>query len=108
MSAMVLGEKVSKSGKVSYASIKERVEILKGPIDEFFVITNISSLRDDAMIEAINKSKKFGMMAFDEAHRGSRQSQMGTNLLKLKADYKVAATGTIIVNNPQSAFVPLV
>lgn len=108
MSAMVLGEKISRNGKVSYATIKERVEILKGPIEEFFVITNISALRDDAMIEAINKSGKFGMMAFDEAHRGSRQSQMGANLLKLKADYKVAATGTIITNNPQSAFVPLV
>ena len=107
-SAVVLGEKIAKSGRIYYKSMKERVEILKNPIDEFFVITNIESLQNEAIVEAINKSGKFGMMAFDEAHRGSRSSQMGTNLMKLKAPYKVAATGTIIVNNPQSAFVPLV
>ena len=106
-SVMVLGEKTAKSGKVSYKSMKERLEILKNPIEEFFVVTNIESLQDDAIVEAINKSGKFGMIAFDEAHRGSRESKMGTNLLKLKAPYKVAATGTPIVNNPQSAFVPL-
>lgn len=107
-SVTVLGEKISKSGRIYYKSMRERVEILKNPIDEFFVVTNIESLQNDAIVEALNKSGKFGMIAFDEAHRGSRSSKMGENLMKLKAPYKVAATGTIIVNNPQSAFVPLV
>ena len=104
---MVLGRKESKSGKISYASIKERIEILKKPIDEFFVVMNISALRDPAIVKAINKSKQFGMIAFDEAHRGSRKSQMGNNLMDLEAKYKIAATGTPFLNNPLSIFVPL-
>ena len=106
-SVMVLGRKESKSGKISYASIKERIEILKKPIDEFFVVMNISALRDPAIVKAINKSKQFGMIAFDEAHRGSRKSQMGNNLMDLEAKYKIAATGTPFLNNPLSIFVPL-
>ena len=103
----VLGEKVTKSGRISYKTMKERLEILKNPIEEFFVVTNIETLQDDRIVEVINKSGKFGMIAFDEAHRGSNSSKMGENMKKLAAEFKVAATGTIIVNNPQSAFVPL-
>lgn len=37
----------------------------------------------------------------------TKTSQQGTNLLKLDAPFKVAATGTLITNNPLSAYVPL-
>jgi SNF2 family DNA or RNA helicase len=48
------------------------------------------------------------MIAFDEAHKAAtKTSQQGTNLLKLDAPFKVAATGTLITNNPLSAYVPL-
>jgi SNF2 family DNA or RNA helicase len=87
----------------------KRAEQLKNPIEEFFVITNLESLRDDRIIEAFKKSSnKFGMIAFDEAHKAAtKTSQQGTNLLKLEAPFKVAATGTLITNNPLSAYVPL-
>jgi SNF2 family DNA or RNA helicase len=87
----------------------KRAAQLKDPIDEFFVITNLESLRDDRIIEAFKKSSnKFGMIAFDEAHKAAtKTSQQGTNLLKLEAPFKVAATGTLITNNPLSAYVPL-
>jgi SNF2 family DNA or RNA helicase len=87
----------------------KRAAQLKDPIDEFFVITNLESLRDDRIIEAFKKStNKFGMIAFDEAHKAAtKTSQQGTNLLKLEAPFKVAATGTLITNNPLSAYVPL-
>ena len=53
-------------------------------------------------------SNKFGLIALDEAHRvATKTSQQGSNLLKLKSDYKVAATGTLITNSPLSAYVPL-
>ncbi len=108
-SAVVLGEYTTRTGTTRYRSIDKRAEQLKNPIDEFFVITNLESLRDDRIIEAFNtSSNKFGMIAFDEAHKAAtKTSQQGTNLLKLEAPFKIAATGTLITNNPLSAYVPL-
>ena len=108
-SAVVLGEHITRTGTIRYKSMDKRAEQLKNPIEEFFVITNLESLRDDRIIEAFKKSSnKFGMIAFDEAHKAAtKTSQQGTNLLKLDAPFKVAATGTLITNNPLSAYVPL-
>jgi SNF2 family DNA or RNA helicase len=108
-SAIVLGEYTTRTGKIRYRSMDKRAEQLKDPIEEFFVITNLESLRDDRIIEAFKKSEnKFGLIAFDEAHKAAtKSSQQGTNLLKLEAPFKIAATGTLITNNPLSAYVPL-
>ena len=108
-SAVVLGEYTTRTGTIRYRSMDKRAEQLKNPIEEFFVITNLESLRDDRIIEAFNKSSnKFDMIAFDEAHKAAtKSSQQGTNLLKLEAPFKIAATGTLITNNPLSAYVPL-
>ena len=91
-----------------------RAKILKEPISEFFIIVNSATLRNDdkgesSFIKAFKKSKNtFGMIAVDEAHRfASSSSQQGDNLLKLKAEYKVAATGTLLINSPISCYVPL-
>ena len=108
-SAVVLGEYTTRTGTTRYRSMDKRAQQLKDPIEEFFVITNLESLRDDRIIEAFKKSSnKFGMIAFDEAHKAAtKTSQQGTNLLKLEAPFKIAATGTLITNNPLSAYVPL-
>ena len=108
-SAVVLGEHITRTGSIRYKSMDKRAQQLKDPIDEFFVITNLESLRDDRIIETFQKShNKFGMIAFDEAHKAAtKTSQQGTNLLKLDAPFKIAATGTLITNNPLSAYVPL-
>lgn len=108
-SAVVLGEYTTRNGTIRYRSMDKRAAQLKDPIEEFFVITNLESLRDDRIIDAFKKSSnKFGMIAFDEAHKAAtKTSQQGTNLLKLDAPFKIAATGTLITNNPLSAYVPL-
>ena len=109
-SCMILGEKISaRTGKSTYASIAERAEILKNPIEEFYVITNIETLRDEKIIKAFKTSKNnFGMIAVDEIHRASNKSStQGANLLKLDAPYKVAATGTLLTNSPISMYLPL-
>ena len=108
-SAVVLGEYTTRTGNIRYRSMDKRAQQLKDPIEEFFVITNLESLRDDRIIEAFKKSSnKFGMIAFDEAHKAAtKSSQQGTNLLKLEAPFKIAATGTLITNNPLSAYVSL-
>ena len=108
-SAVVLGEYTTRTGTVRYRSMDKRAQQLIDPIEEFFVITNLESLRDDRIVEAFKKSSnKFGMIAFDEAHKAAtKSSQQGTNLLKLDAPFKIAATGTLITNNPLSAYVSL-
>lgn len=105
----VLGQKISKKGKISYSSVTERAKELQNPISEFFVVTNIETLRSDAVISAISKSKNsFGLICVDEIHKAANTSStQGHNLRKLLAPFKVAATGTLITNNPISAYGPL-
>ena len=110
-SCIIIGEKINSKGKVSYTSIKDRAEQLYNKIDEFFVILNIESLRDSLIIDAIKNSKnKFDIILVDEIHKcagvGSQQSD---NLLKLRnvGNRHIAMTGTLLMNSPLNAFVPL-
>ena len=69
LNSIIIGEYISKSGKIYAKSIKDRIEQLKNPIDEFFVIINIESLRDEGVVDAIMHGKnKFQMIGFDEMH----------------------------------------
>lgn len=109
-SCLVLGEKIAaKSGRISYDPIIKRAERLKQRIDEFFVVVNIATLRDDSIIEAFQKYShinKFDFIVVDESHKalGNKSAQQANNLLKLQSKYKVAMTGTLLVNNPLSAW----
>lgn len=111
LSCRILGQRFTKKGNLVVDGIQERLKQLKEPIEEFFVITNVETLRDDKIVQAIlkNKYNKFDMIVVDEVHKcKSNQSQQGKNLLKLnKAKYQVGATGTLLLNNPLDAYVPL-
>lgn len=111
LSCRILGQRITKKGNLVVDGIAERLKQLKEPIDEFFVITNVETLRDDKIVQAIlkNKHNNFDMIVVDEVHKcKSNQSQQGKNLLKLnKAKYRVGATGTLLLNNPLDAYVPL-
>ena len=108
-SCMIVGEKITKNGTSAFAPVAKRAEILKNSIDEFFIITNIESLRSDSVIDAINKSKNnFDMIVVDEVHKtANKNSQQGHNLLKLQAEYQVGLTGTLLSASPLSAYLPL-
>lgn len=108
-SCRVLGEKFTRTGTLHYAPVPERAKELKEPISEFFVIINAATLRHDEVIEAFQKSKnKFGLIAVDEIHRfATKSSQQGSNLLKLRSEFKVGATGTLLINSPISCYMPL-
>lgn len=111
VSCMILGQRMNRKGKLVIDGVDKRVEQLMNPIEEFFVITNIETLRSDKIIDAINKNKynKFDMIIVDEAHvLKSPNSQQTKNMLKIKgAKYKVAATGTLLMNNPMDCYIPL-
>ena len=110
LSCRVIGEKISKKGKISSASIAERAKELKEPLDAFFYILNIESLRYKEIVEAIKKSKnKIDLIVFDECHKcANAQSQQSQGLLKLKeARLKIGLTGTLLTNSPLNAYTPL-
>jgi SNF2 family DNA or RNA helicase len=105
-SFVTIGKYVTRNGTTRYRSMQKRAEQLKNKIDEFFVLLNVESLRDNKIIEAIKASEnKFGLIAFDEAHKiGAPNTDQYNNLMKLNADFKIAATGTLAVNSPISCF----
>ncbi len=105
-SVVTIGKYITRTGTTRYRSMPKRAEQLKNKIDEFFVLLNVESIRDSKIVEAIKTSEnKFGLIAFDESHKiGAPDTTQYNNLMKLDADFKVAATGTLIVNSPLSAF----
>lgn len=110
MPVLVLGEKKTKAGKIKYDTLEKRAEQFMGPIDEFFIVTNITNIRDKQFMKAWKSKKranKIDMIVFDEAHRAAQGSKQSDNLLSLSAEYLVAMTGTPIINSPLSAYVPL-
>lgn len=110
LSSRIIGQYISSRGKVYTKSVKDRVQELKNPLEEFFIIINVESLRDDDIVKAINKGKnKFDMIVVDEIHMmKSPTSSQGKNLLKInKAKYQVGATGTLLLNDPLDTYMAL-
>ena len=110
LSCRILGQRFNKNGELKIGSVQDRLNDLKNPIDEFFVVTNVETLRNDEIIKELTKGKanKFEMIVVDEMHTcKSPTSQQGKNLLKLSADYMAGLTGTLLLNSPLDAFVPL-
>ena len=105
-SSVIIGKYTTRNGTTRYRSMDKRAEQLKNHIDEFFVLLNVESIRDKKIIEAIKKSEnKFGLILFDEAHKlGAVGTSQYDNIMKLDADFKVAASGTIVVNSALSCF----
>lgn len=109
LSAKILGERINKKGKLVVDGVDTRLQQLKEPIEEFFVITNIETLRDDRVLKELNKGvNKFGMIVADEIHKMNNiVSAQGKNFSKLKSKYKIGLTGTFLVNSPLDAYMAL-
>ena len=110
LDCIILGEKLRRTGNRTIGSIDERAEQLNKPINEFFVITNIETLRSEKVQKAILKGpNKFDLILLDEIHRiGDPSAQQTQGLLKLKnAKYKIGMTGTLITNTPLNTYAPL-
>ena len=107
----ILGERKTRNGKEKIGSVNDRLEDLKNSIKEFFIITNIETLRNTYIIDELKNKKsknKIDMMVLDECHVCKNpSSQQGKNLLKLSSKYMVGLTGTLLLNSPLDAYVPL-
>lgn len=107
---MILGEKINSKGRSVMGSIKERAAQLSKPIKEFFVITNIETLRETCIMDAFKlKKNEFDLIIVDEIHScKSPTSQQGKHLLKLnKAKFQIGMSGTLLLNDPLDTYVPL-
>ena len=107
----ILGEKYTKTGDIRIGSVNDRLKDLQNEIEEFFIITNIETLRNDQIIKELKKKNpvnKIDMMVLDECHVCKNpSSQQGKNLLKISSKYMIALTGTLLLNSPLDAYVPL-
>lgn len=109
LNCAILGQKINKKGILKIGDINDRIQHILNPIEEFFIITNVETLRDTRVVDAINNSpNKIGLIGLDEAHKvKSESAQQSQGLLKLDAERKVAITGTPILNTPLDAYVLL-
>ena len=107
--AFVLGTRFRKNGKCYNGSVQDRINDLKTH-DEFFLITNMETLRNEEFVKTLNKKNDtIQMIALDESHFcRNPQATQSKGLLKLKDfKYKVAMSGTPIVNKPLDAYTAL-
>lgn len=77
----------------------------------YFIITNVESLRNKDICEALAnkcKSGEIGMIITDEVHKMKNPtSQQGKAFLKLQAETMIAMTGTPLMNNPFDLYIIL-
>lgn len=110
LTCKILGKKTTKTGNVIYTSIADRIKELKSNLPQFFIIINIEMLRSDEIVKQLKSGiNKFDIIILDEAHCCKNpQSQQTHALLKLtNAKYKIALTGTPILNTPLDSYAPL-
>jgi SNF2 family DNA or RNA helicase len=102
--AHILGSRVNRKGKTVIGSSDERLADLKQIHDEYFLITNIETLRDKSIQSQIKKMCSdgiIGMTIIDEIHKcKNSQSKQGKAIHCCCSYYRLALTGTPLMNNP--------
>lgn len=120
-SCHILGQRYKKNGKITIGSNKDKLDdvmsLYNSPqtsiqtISDYFIVTNVETLRDEEIVAQIVKLCKCGiinMIALDEAHKcKNHTSQQGKGMLKLNAETMIAMTGTPIMNKPLDLYVIL-
>jgi SNF2 family DNA or RNA helicase len=106
--ARVLGSRVNTKGKLKDGSVKDRLEDLNSDLKEFFIITNVETLRNKEISEKLKEMTVkgiIGMTIIDEIHKcKNAQSQQGKAIHNLKSSFKLALTGTPLMNKPVDLF----
>lgn len=102
--AHILGSRVNRKGKTVIGNSSERLTDLKQLHDEYFLITNIETLRDKDIQGQIKKMCSegiIGMTIIDEIHKcKNSQSKQGKAIHCCCSYYRLALTGTPLMNNP--------
>lgn len=108
--AWILGQR-AKNGKITIGSNESKLSDLRAldKISEYFIITNVESLRNAQItseIVRLCKDGSIGMVAADEVHKMKNpSSQQGKAFLKIQADTMIAMTGTPLMNTPLDLYI---
>ena len=109
-SCCVLGERYNSKGKLKSPSSKDKLDDIKNT-NEYYIITNIETLRDKSIADYIAKmceKGEIGVVVVDEAHKLSNPTtQQAKGLLKLKSEFRIPATGTPLMNSPLDLYIHL-
>lgn len=111
--AWILGQRFGTNGRVTIGSNKDKLDDLHAlnSLNSYFIITNVESLRDEAIVSEIAKytrSKDIGIVAIDEIHKCKNPtSQQGKGILKVQPECRIAMTGTPLMNNPFDLYIIL-
>lgn len=102
--AHILGSRINRKGKTVIGNSSERLADLKQVHDEYFIITNIETLRDkgiQAQIKKMCSEGIIGMTIIDEIHKcKNSQSKQGKAIHCCTSYYRLALTGTPLMNSP--------
>ena len=108
----ILGQRY-RNGKLVVGSTEDKVDDIQNidKIDSYFIITNVESLRNPKIQSRLNELCADGtipMVAIDEIHKCKNpSSQQGKGILKLQPEYRVAMTGTPLMNTPMDLYIVL-
>ena len=109
----ILGQRTRKNGTTVVGSNADKLEDVcnLNKIEEYFIITNIETLRNADITTELSKLCKNGtisMIAADECHKMKNPaSQQGKAFLKLNAKTMIAMTGTPLMNTPLDLYIIL-
>lgn len=108
----ILGQR-NKKGKIVIGSTKDKIDDLIDLKDNenYFIITNVESLRDQNIQSKLNeycRSGEISIVAIDEIHKCKNpSSQQGKGILKLQPEVRIAMTGTPLMNTPLDLYIIL-
>lgn len=107
----ILGQK-TKKGKITIGSTADKLNDAKNISSlPYFIITNVETLRNADIAKVLKTacdSDTIQMVAIDEIHKCKNpSSQQGKGILKLQPEYRIAMTGTPVMNNPLDLYIIL-
>lgn len=110
--AYIIGRRYTKKGTIKAPTNADKVEDLEH-IDKlpYYLILNIEALRNEEIADMLSDYcvyKKINMIIFDEMHKCKNpRSQAGKSLLRLNSKYKIALSGTPVINDPLDIYLYL-
>lgn len=110
-SAFLLGKRNKKNGGYKIAGIKEKLKDLNNLPDDYFIVVNIETLRDEdfanRLIEMVDDGE-IEMIVCDEIHKCKNpKSKQGSALILLEPKATLALSASLIMNSPMDLYVPL-
>lgn len=107
----ILGTKINAKGKAVVGSNNDKLADLNNLPKDYFLITNIESLRDPNILKKVKELTSNGqieMVAIDEIHKCKNpSSQQGKAILQVLPETRIAMTGTPLMNTPLDLFIVL-